>query len=59
MEEAKLFSISPFDFYPIATALADEDEIGMQPVKLVNVEQSLCVRRQWLSSARANELLLP
>ena len=41
MEEAKLFSISPFDFYLIVTALADEDEIGMQPVKLVNVEQSL------------------
>ena len=36
MEEAKLFSISPFDFYPIATALADEDEIGIQPVKLVS-----------------------
>jgi hypothetical protein len=37
MEEAKLFSFSQFEFYPIAAALVDEDEIGMQPVKLVDL----------------------
>ena len=41
MEEAKHFSISQTDFYPTATALINEDEIGMQPVTWVKLVQFL------------------